>query len=434
MGKYRLLTASLDGGDETVLHIEPTTLQTTSVAWSSDGKKIVFSSFGLGKVIGSLRVFDVDTKKQATIAEFNDKGLAETRWLPGAQWLLVNYYPEAQMFTSGFTDQGQLGLVSFASGEFRPVTRDTNNYSSLTVSANGKTAATVQVRTARDLDLLKSHGMQASSLPVLLAQAQDVHSFNWTKDGNLLITDSSRLQRIGSDGTGATTLLSDPDAAIGNPSQCGDRYLVFSWAFHGDSTNVTVWRANTDGSGAKQLTNGTLDYAPVCSVDGTEVYYATEARVVMRVPIGGGQPDMVPGTSIPNTDSIESPTISPDGSLLAFRIEVNDAANPQRSYSKLATLNRKAGRKLSVDLLDPDPRIRPGLTFTPDGKGLAYPIQEKGVDNIWVQPLERSSGRQITHFRSGQIGDFRWSPDGSILAVEHEEETADVVLLQESKH
>jgi Tol biopolymer transport system component len=74
------------------------------------------------------------------------------------------------------------------------------------------------------------------------------------------------------------------------------------------------------------------------------------------------------------------------------------------------------------------------LTFTPDGKGLAYPIQEKGVDNIWVQPLEGSSGRQITHFTSGQIGDFRWSPDGSILAVEHEEETADVVLLQDGKH
>jgi Tol biopolymer transport system component len=56
------------------------------------------------------------------------------------------------------------------------------------------------------------------------------------------------------------------------------------------------------------------------------------------------------------------------------------------------------------------------------------------VDNIWVQPLEGSSGRQITHFTSGQIGDFRWSPDGSILAVEHEEETADVVLLQDGEH
>jgi len=68
-----------------------------------------------------------------------------------------------------------------------------------------------------------------------------------------------------------------------------------------------------------------------------------------------------------------------------------------------------------------------------DGKASAYPFQEKGVDNIWVHPLDGLAGREIMHFTSGQIGDFHWSPDGTTLAVHHEEESADVVLLQGTK-
>ena len=91
-------------------------------------------------------------------------------------------------------------------------------------------------------------------------------------------------------------------------------------------------------------------------------------------------------------------------------------------------------RPLLARLLDPDPRIEGILSFTPDGKGLVYPIDENGVSNLWVQPLDGSGGHQITHFRSGRIGDFHWSPDGSKLAVQHEEESADVVLLHDLTH
>ena len=55
------------------------------------------------------------------------------------------------------------------------------------------------------------------------------------------------------------------------------------------------------------------------------------------------------------------------------------------------------------------------------------------MDNIWVHPLDGLPGREIMHFTSGQIGDFHWSPDGTTLAVHHEEESADVVLLRGTK-
>jgi hypothetical protein len=55
------------------------------------------------------------------------------------------------------------------------------------------------------------------------------------------------------------------------------------------------------------------------------------------------------------------------------------------------------------------------------------------VDNVWVQPLDGSPGHQITTFKSDQISEFHWSPDSKTLAVSHQHDTADVVLLQDNQ-
>ena len=80
-----------------------------------------------------------------------------------------------------------------------------------------------------------------------------------------------------------------------------------------------------------------------------------------------------------------------------------------------------------------DPRISRGVQFTPDGKAVAYPIAENGVDNVWIQPLDGSPGRQITHFNSEQITAFHWSPDGKNLGILRGHTDSDVILLQEAK-
>ena len=61
------------------------------------------------------------------------------------------------------------------------------------------------------------------------------------------------------------------------------------------------------------------------------------------------------------------------------------------------------------------------------------PVREKGVDNIWIQPIDDSAGRQITHLNSEQIFSFHWSPDGKNLGILRGHTDSDVVLLEESK-
>lgn len=132
--------------------------------------------------------------------------------------------------------------------------------------------------------------------------------------------------------------------------------------------------------------------------------------------------------------------ISPDGKLLAFNAELTAPDNPQSAVSKLALVDLESSSQSAPRLLAPDPRIGGGagggnwtntMSFTPDGKSVAYIFRDRGVDNIFVQPLDGSAGHQITNFTSENIAEFQWSPDGKALAVARTHDTSDVVLLRE---
>ena len=64
---------------------------------------------------------------------------------------------------------------------------------------------------------------------------------------------------------------------------------------------------------------------------------------------------------------------------------------------------------------DVDQRASSPFRFTAAGKNVVYNVREKGVDNLWLQPLDDSPYRQVTHFTSEKISQFAFSPDGSPL-------------------
>jgi Tol biopolymer transport system component len=70
-----------------------------------------------------------------------------------------------------------------------------------------------------------------------------------------------------------------------------------------------------------------------------------------------------------------------------------------------------------------------GIRFTPDGTAAAYLARTDGTDSIHIQPLDGSAPRVIISANEG-LGAFRWSPDGSKLAVERQRVDSDVVLLR----
>ena len=122
--------------------------------------------------------------------------------------------------------------------------------------------------------------------------------------------------------------------------------------------------------------------------------------------------------------------ISPDEKTLAYLIEfVNLESGAGTPKIALLDLTTSAAPRL----LDVNPHVSAGPQFTPDGKAVAYPVRENGVDNVWIQPLDGSAGRQITKFDAEQILSFHWSPDGKSLGILRGHTDSDVVLLQETK-
>jgi hypothetical protein len=237
--------------------------------------------------------------------------------------------------------------------------------------------------------------------------------------------------RTDANGKNPTQLVSDLSAGILGLSPCGARYIVFPWAFHDNTTSVGIWRLNADGSHPLKLADKSFDPSPACAADHNWVYYIADERQIWRVPLdGSGQPEPIPGSMVAGTFLAgRGMGVSPDEKTLVYLVEFVNPEN-RTGTEKIALLDLATLR--SPRLLEVDPRISKGVQFTPDGRAIAYPIMENGVENVWIQPLDGSRGRQITHFNSEQILSFHWSPDGRMLGILRGHTDSDVVLLQES--
>jgi len=371
--------------------------------------------------VGGIGLFDLASGKNSTLAAFADKVLYELHWLPNGRGLAVVYGARPTLFKK------QIGFVAYPDGTFRTITRDTNGYNTLTLSADGRMAATVQVKTTQTVDVIPGAGTKESSPTPVLSEIPGVSTLSWASDKELLVSNGSDLIQVSVDGTNRRTLASDATGNIVAAHRCGEQYLVLSWGFHGGTNGVRIWRLNVDGSNAMQLTNEKAGFNPVCSADGRWVYYQDPgADRILRVSIEGGKPEIVPGTTVLDA-GIAAPLagLSPDGRQIPFFTQSDF------THKDLNIVNLDAGPNPARRTLSPDSRVAGAVVFTPDGRAVAYPILENGVSNIWVQPLDGSPGRQITNFKSGTFRNFRWSPDGKWLAVIRDVSQSDVVLLRE---
>src|ERR1039457_4118242 len=218
-GKMRLLSSKVDGSDEKVLFDKPLVFLPRWLAWSPDGKTIAYPDKPRDS-FGAVNLFDIDSGKVKAVP-FKDKEVAALQWSTSGDGLFVTYRQKGP-------DLGriQIGFLSLSDGEVRPISHDTNTYSTLTLSADGRTLATVQQKTVSNLFVLPGAGSTSASAPPLMVEGEKIGSFNWTSDGALLTSDFARLLKTDSNGKNPTVLASDPAAAILSLLPCGAQFIV----------------------------------------------------------------------------------------------------------------------------------------------------------------------------------------------------------------
>jgi serine/threonine protein kinase len=425
-GKYRLLSANLDGTDQKVLHIAPLSILARWLAWSPEGQRIAYPEFQPENALSGINLFDLGSGKLQTLT-FSDKAIWEMVWATTGDGLFVIYQQKGPNYS-----HRQIGFVSVPEGQFHPISRDTNSHATLSLSADGRTLATVQQKAMSNFYVLPGEGSATANLNPVLSDGQQIQNFQWTSDGGLLTTDGTRLVRYDAQGRNPNQFVNDPAAQILNVSPCGAQYVVFPWAFAAGTNSIGIWRVNVDGSSPTRLADGQFDVSPVCSAHQPWVYYEPDRKQIWRVPLDeSAKPEPIPGSVVAHAILVgRELAISPDGETLGYLVEVL-TSEKQSGIEKVALLDLATLR--SPRLLDVDPRISTAAEFTADGKAVAYGIRQNGVDNIWIQPVDGSPGRQITNFDREQILSFHWSPDGRSLGILRGHTDSDVVLLQESK-
>ena len=426
-GKFQVVTANTEGGDEKVIAAGPLSETPQSFAWSPDGSQIASVVSNLADALSVIQLENLSTGKVQPLARFKNWIFNDLLWMPDSRGFLATYLAKLSPIA-----RNQIAFISYPAGKIRAITKDTNNYQTPTLSADGKTLATIQEKTTRTLYLLPSAGFSGIPPDPAPAQNKNAYAFGWAAGGQIYFDDESNLLRVSADGSNKTTLLSDAAAQIAAPSGCpGGRYILFDLLDHAGSGKVNVWRVDIDGSNPKQLSRGSIDESPLCSPDGKWAYFENYSdNQLSRVPIDGGTSEPVPGTLLPNLVNISvTPGISGDGKFFVF-LAADVSLNPPAGRIVMVDLN--AGPKPPVRMLDPDPRVSGAPRFTPDGTALVYPIRENGTDNLWQQPLDGTPGRQITNFQFDLIQLFEYSPDGKTLAVMRTHAESDAVLLHET--
>jgi Tol biopolymer transport system component len=239
-------------------------------------------------------------------------------------------------------------------------------------------------------------------------------------DGRLLLPQGGNLKAVAANGD-ESTLYSDPKHIPDQAAVCGaGRYIVFRQVGRSSGASANLWRMDLNGTNQKQLTFGLNDQEPTCSRDGNWVYFVdnTDNRFVKRVPVDGGAPETVVKYAVGSFG------LSPDGQeIVSFEVRELD-------HKLMLRLDTVQTHQMAYS--DIDQRALPdSLAFAPDGKGVVYVVREKGVDNLWLQPLDGKSHRQLTHFKRDKTFRFVFSPDGSKIAVECGELESDAVLLHD---
>jgi len=427
-----LMVANIDGSGQQTLAVRKKPARFapiffTGPSWSPDGKLIAASVMTVTDGSAGSRViaFPLDGGKEIEVSREPWPFTAQVQWLTDMSGLLV---------VAG--DNGGTGAkiwwLSYPDGAKKQITNDLDQHRAIGLTADATRFVNVvgtgltSLWIAPDGDAARSAQLPLGNIGLFSALGNNL---TWTPDGKIVFAsvDGNEINLWIADANGGNRrqLTANAGANVGPVVSPDGRYIVFG-STRGGRPNI--WRMQIDGSNLKQLTDGISDSRPVISPDGKWIVYSrllTARPTLWRVSIDGGEPVQVTYRAATN------PMTSPDGESIAFLY--TDSADPLTPANRIAIMPFGGGEPTKTLEFAPAQTVLTVAQWSNDGKSILYTTNVNNVTNIWAQPIDGGSPKQITDFKELFMSGFAWSRDGKQLVCSRSNFTRDAVLITESK-
>ncbi|HVS30540.1 MAG TPA: LpqB family beta-propeller domain-containing protein [Thermoanaerobaculia bacterium] len=429
--EFRMTIADLESGAERVIMRRQSPEGAGRPWWSPDGQKIVFVGAAGGRYSGPplpettkrrvqhSAIFEIDVASGAVqqIGTSEWKNLGSVVWMPDDSGFLVT--------ASDGRQAPQIWLLppDGDSSKARKITSDLSVYSSITVTADGKSIAANRIDGTANIFVVDlDRPRRARPLTVGLGNRYGLGGVRWAPGGTILFTEfsgtSTSLNFIDAEGGDTRKLLR---GAYWGPIVSPDGRTL---AFLSDrSGTIELWTSDLDGGNLRQITNSGSATAPSWCADGKSLVYVTTGRVqaAWKVSATGGDPVRV--TSQPTNSTV----VSPDGKSILCRLRSVDPATPLWRTAIVPLDGIGEPRYFEVPRFGGPPKAQ----WLPDGRGFLFLDFADGIANLWMQSLDAGEPRQITSFDAGFIEAYDISPDGRRIAMSRGERVNDIVLIRD---
>jgi len=412
----QIIIANSDGSNQHIIAERENFSSGSAPSWSGDGKLIAVPIFALAKEsLSSVLVYRPDG---SVVKSFAYPLLVDTAtWLPDSSGMFL------QIRATETRLRRQIKFQPYPSGAVQNVTNDLNEYSDLSVTADGKALVSLQ-RQASSAVYVGSAPTQwpseikLNSTPVTPGQA-DGGWLKWTADGKLLIMDGQyHSLMMDADGASRRPILDHETLTI-YPTPCGPGSIVVALV-RGNTLNIFKYNLGTGD--LKQLSSGRDTEQPACTPDGKTVFYQQYEGTpsLMRVSAEGGSPPQQVATN-----TFAGPKVSPDGKQIVY-LQAVGSGSEQKFQLVIQSIDGRQSAKMlpaSASVHDYD--------WSPDGRGLVLDLGTGVGSNLFYQPLDGSKPTQITHFDIEPLAveTFAFSPDGKQVAITRARtNTSDLVM------
>ena len=417
-----LIIADIDGKNEQKLAVRKFGEGFQNAAFSPDGKYISSVAFSRENPEKPTEIIFINTAngEQTSLIPPNMSWIGETAWLnDGSGIAFVAYSTNSPNLTD------EVWFMSFPDGKTRILENGINGIFGLSLTANSDSIVAVK---SSKITSFAVNSIDFSDEPKpLLTKTGDESLLplgaDWIADGKIIYSTinngNADIWTINADGNENKPLTSDKSADL------APKVYENSIYFLSNRTGLTeLWKMNLDGTNPQKLSEKQDISAFDLSPDGKEIFYTARAENIFTQRLWKISADGKSAQQLTDKATF-LPKVAPDGKTIACYFPDTTSGN-----LKLSLLSTENGEIIKQIETPKDDNL--GLFAWKDGGNLLLAGSKNGLTTLWLQPLDDKPPTKLKTWQNESIFRLAVSKDGAKVFYEKGVTTNNIVILRDA--